>query len=70
MRATWTKRGLLLLLSCAVLSGGCGMRRLPRNVWVGFGESVGSISANILVDYISSTFTDDMIDLPPSGGEP
>ncbi len=69
MELTATKKGLFLLLGCAILSGGCGLNKLPRNVWVGFGESVGSLSANILVDYISSTFTDEVIGPPPSESE-
>ncbi|MBN1514207.1 MAG: hypothetical protein JXB13_19480 [Phycisphaerae bacterium] len=69
MKATWTKWGLLSLLGCAILSGGCGVSKLPQNIWVGFGESVGSLSANILIDYINSTFTDEIIGPPPSESE-
>ncbi len=69
MKPIAIQRGLLLLLGSAVLSGGCGLNRLSRNAWVGFGESVGSLSANILVDYIRSTFTSDVINPPPPESE-
>jgi hypothetical protein len=50
---------LLALASCTVLQfGGCGMDKLGRNIWIGFGESLGSIPAGIVTELVVAPLLD------------
>jgi hypothetical protein len=44
---------LAMLASCTVLQfGGCSFDKLGRNIWIGFGESLGSIPAGIVTELV------------------
>lgn len=42
----------LVIVSGTVLQGGCFFNSLARNVWRGFGYSLGGIPAGIVVDLV------------------
>jgi hypothetical protein len=46
---------LMLVASAATLFNGC-FGSLQRNIWVGFGESIGAVPAGFLVNFLANTF--------------
>ena len=45
---------LLASLTTVIASGCCAS--LGRNIWVGFGESIGAVPASFLVNFLANTF--------------
>jgi hypothetical protein len=45
---------LLASLTTVIASGCCAS--LGRNIWVGFGESIGAVPAGFLVNFLANTF--------------
>ncbi|NLG43496.1 MAG: hypothetical protein GX547_09635 [Phycisphaerae bacterium] len=45
----------MLVASAATLFNGC-FGSLQRNIWVGFGESIGAVPASFLVNFLANTF--------------
>lgn len=41
---------ICVLSLCAVLSSGCSINGLWRNIWSGFGYSLGGLPAQFLID--------------------
>jgi hypothetical protein len=50
-----------------LLQGGCSLQGLTRNIWVGFGQSIGSVPAGILVDAYVTPLLNDLINPDDDG---
>lgn len=55
----FSKLAALTLAGGLVLGSGCSLNGLLRNVWVGFGYSLGSIPADIVGGWIEGFLTPD-----------
>ncbi|RJP37237.1 MAG: hypothetical protein C4547_05820 [Phycisphaerales bacterium] len=60
------KKALVLLATGGMLlGGGCSLDGLLRNVWTGFGYSIGALPAQVVTDL----FLQDIIDSLTGGGD-